>query len=493
MKKYIGLMILASMLTATACGGQTEGTPGVTDTAALTETAAVTEAVVDHYYDHIEARDLGGKEFRIISRMTQEGHNAQSFTDYGNNEIDAKETNGTQINDTVYARNRELESRYNFVFNSIQPNLDAMATAKKSILASSDDYDAIVDSLVQMNDYSMFCSFDDLDYIDLTADCWDHNANSSLSFGGDHYVAIGDLLILDKKGTWCMIFNKKLAANYDLGNLYDIVREGRWTLDTFWSMAKLASSDLNGNGKQDEEDNWGYLGENYNANFMMFGCGTRISEKSNEDYPVLSLMNERSVTAYAKVHEIVTDRSVSLSMSWSKNGPADCLTAFAEDRGLFYMTGIGTAMEYRYMESDFGILPIPKLNEEQEKHYTSLSGANSACIAIPICNASADDSAFLLQAICLASTDTLKATFYDTVLTGITARDEESREMLDIIFDNRVFDMAFINNWGGMGGIFTSLLSQKSPDFASSYEKLEKKAVTAIEKAITEFEERQNS
>ena len=339
----------------------------------------------------------------------------------------------------------------------------------------------------------MFCSYDALDSIDLTASCWDQNANSSLSFGGDHYVAIGDLLILDKKGTWCMIFNKKLAASYDLGNLYDLVRDGKWTLDRFWTMARQASSDTNGNGKQDEEDSWGYIGEYYNANIMMFGCETRFSEKNDADYPVLALMNERSATAYAKVHEIVTDRSVSLSMDWSKNGASDCLKAFAEDRALFYMTGIGTAMEYRYMESDFGILPIPKLDEAQEQHYTSLSTGNSACVAIPVCNAAAEDSAFLLQAICLASTDTLRATFYDTVLTGITARDEESREMLDIIFNNRVFDMAFINSWGTIGGIYTSLLKKESPDLTSTYEKLETKAQNAIDKAIADYEERRES
>ena len=52
----------------------------------------------------------------------------------------------------------------------------------------------------------------------------------------------------------------------------------------------------------------------------------------------------------------MSDRDLCLNMNWSKNGPADCLKAFAEDRGLFYMTGIGTAMEYRYMDSDFGII-----------------------------------------------------------------------------------------------------------------------------------------
>ena len=62
----------------------------------------------------------------------------------------------------------------------------------------------------------------------------------------------------------------------------------------------------------------------------------------------------------------------------------------------------------------------------------------------------------------MASTHTLKSTFYNIVLHGIVIRDEESRDMLDIIFANRVFGIIFFNNWSGIGDIFTTLLTLNS-------------------------------
>ena len=50
-----------------------------------------------------------------------------------------------------------------------------------------------------------------------------------------------------------MLFNKKLAANYQLGCLYDLVRAGSWTMDAFYSMARQGSSDINGDGVQDRK------------------------------------------------------------------------------------------------------------------------------------------------------------------------------------------------------------------------------------------------
>ena len=83
-------------------------------------------------------------EFRIISRITDKGHDAQQHTDYGNDgESTPEELDGSQINDTVYKRNRELEERYNFSFNSIQLDKNPMATVRQSVLAGSDDFDAV--------------------------------------------------------------------------------------------------------------------------------------------------------------------------------------------------------------------------------------------------------------------------------------------------------------------------------------------------------------
>lgn len=484
-KGLLYLLVFSMLLSSVSCSDTetiAEETNNITNKADDTITQVETE---DYYYNHIEERNLEGKDFRIISRMTRENHDVQSSTDYGNDEIDAETILGTPINDAVYNRNRELEQRYNFKFVSHQFDLNPMNTARNSILANSDDYDAIVDSIGSMTDYSMFRNYNNLEYIDLSASCWDQNVNDSLSIADQHYVAIGDLLTLDKKGTWCTLFNKGIAADNQLGNLYDMVREGAWTLDNFYEMFKTVSRDLNGDGEMTEVDNWGFLTENYNMNIMMFGGENRFSQKDENDYPVLDMFTDRSVAVFEKVYDIMIDSKSTMCLE--KVGAPALLKAFAEDRGLFYMVGIGTAMEYRYMESDFGILPIPKYDETQETYYTSLSKYNSACVAIPKSCIMADDSAFLLQAICLASTETLRPTFYDQVLNGVTVRDEESREMLDILFNNRVFDLAFIHNWGTVGDLYVKLYNAGQSAFASAYKRIEKTAQKAIAEAIEEY------
>ena len=45
---------------------------------------------------------------------------------------------------------------------------------------------------------------------------------------------------------------------------------------------------------------------------------------------------------------------------------------------------------------------------------------------------------------------TLKEAYYDTVLKTKGARDEESAEMLDLIFSNRIYDIGYMYNWGSL-------------------------------------------
>ena len=55
---------------------------------------------------------------------------------------------------------------------------------------------------------------------------------------------------------------------------------------------------------------------------------------------------------------------------------------------------------------------------------------------------------------CLASQTTYKA-YIDRALTYKYLRDEESADMLDIIFDNRVYEVVDIYKWGkGINSVF---------------------------------------
>lgn len=58
-----------------------------------------------------------------------------------------------------------------------------------------------------------------------------------------------------------ILFNKQLAENYDIEDLYTVVDEGRWTIDYLAEKAAAVYVDTNGNGTRDMDDTYGFVGD----------------------------------------------------------------------------------------------------------------------------------------------------------------------------------------------------------------------------------------
>ena len=100
----------------------------------------------------------------------------------------------------------------------------------------------------------------------------------------------------------------------------------------------------------------------------------------------------------------------------------------------------------------------------------------------------------VLELLAYESGDTVIPAYYDVLLAGKLSRDEDSRRMIDILFDTIAYEVG-CNYFGFTNGINNYLfalnqlvISSKSTDFASYYAKNEKTAVTAIEKVYKELE-----
>ena len=86
------------------------------------------------------------------------------------------------------------------------------------------------------------------------------------------------------------------------------------------------------------------------------------------------------------------------------------------------------------------------------------------------------------------STETLSPAFYDICLNGKFIRDEESSEMLDIIFNSFIIDNANFFGWGGLYDSINSALTSGKP-VASTIEKATEKTEKAIQKSIDKIME----
>ena len=70
---------------------------------------------------------------------------------------------------------------------------------------------------------------------------------------------------------------------------------------------------------------------------------------------------------------------------------------------------------------------------------------------------------------------------YEVNLRYKDTRDDESQRMLDIIFDNIVYDMGECYDFGGMKNMFMTLTQNGSSDIVSSLEAVKSQAQEAID------------
>lgn len=476
----LAFCILIIFVSASSCAADTGGGPDTTapETAAQTreQTAGLPE------------RDFEGKEYLFFVMGQKRNVNNYSV------EIYAESQNGDIINDAVFARNSTLSERYNFEIREIASENAGMAVdASKNIAAGDDVYQVLMFNLTDATSLVNSGSLIDLytvEHLDISKSWWDSGMAENMSVGGKLYTAMGDINIMDNNATWAVFFNKKLTGDYSLELPYDRVTSDSWTYEAYLDMARAAAYDLDGNGTMDVSDRWGTVGSYENTFFMFMSCGERLTDKDEADLPYLVAPTDRTYSAVQAVFDVQFDTDISTlhadehSADYGNVWTELIRGNFKADLALFYVAGLLTYTLMRDMESEYGMVPMPKLDADQPDYYTTLNRNNASSVCIPKSVTDIGGTGFVLEAMAAESTGTLTAAYFDVALERKYMRDEESRAMLEIILSSRVFDIASLYDWGGIYGRLSSMTSAKNADYASAYASAEKPAAAAIAKFI---------
>ncbi|MCL2157963.1 MAG: hypothetical protein FWH48_00995 [Oscillospiraceae bacterium] len=439
--------------------------------------------------------DYGGYTFRILSKEAQTAdHHWEAF------DIVAEEDNsGDPINDAVYSRNTTIAEKYNISITRVD-TADPAGLASRSVKAGSDDYDLAFPSLssaVSAAQNGTFIDLKKMPYIDLEKPWYDQNANAQLSIGGKLYATFCDFTVLDKNSTWVYLFSKQLIKDLELEDPYQLVREGKWTLDKLTEMCRGAAKDLDGDGTITWKDQFGWQGEGWNMYAGVIASGIQIIQKNADDLPEYAGLGDQGLSAFAKLLEVFGDKEMSLRAesvtSYSGNLWNDVMDAsFMEGRILFSNTGMNRVTLFRSMETDFGIIPNPKYDEATPDYYNTLSMGQATALCVPATIADSEMVAILTDALCAESKYTLIPAYYDVQLKTKFARDEDSAEMLDLIFASRRFELSLVYGWGDFSGTFSTAMIKNDPNIASSLEKIEQRLITAMEKTIAAYDKNEN-
>ena len=428
--------------------------------------------------------DLKGENFVV-------GTNDYSIPIWSQRDFGAEEETGDNINDAVYKRNSLAADKFNC---SIVENkqLDVPALVKKLVRSGDSSMDAVTVRLRNLGDLASagnLVEFSDLPHIDLSKPWWDQNCVKDLSIAKKVFGVASEMTLMDKDSTSAMVFNKKLQADYGLENLYGLVGEGKWTLDKLLELSKAVSVDLDGNGIKDDKDAYGLLYQRDTMTSFLSGCGEFVGGKDENDLPVMTLNTPKALEVLDKLYDILYDEKYCFHVMKYFDGTSVGFTEgmnaiFQADRALFMWIRMADVENLRTMDTDFGILPIPKYDEKQERYLQTVNPYVGVVTSVPKCAKSIENSSAVLEYLAYESKYILQPAYYEVVLSTKIARDEESNRMLDIIFANRAYDIGDVFDFGAIGSDVINMSMTYDRNIVSKYEKKESAALKAIDKLV---------
>ena len=330
--------------------------------------------------------------------------------------------------------------------------------------------------------------------LDLSKSWWDRNSIKGMSIGGKAAAVIGDFNFYSAIAPTVVYANKKLMQDYGFGDLYQTAREGKWTWDIMHELARAAAKDLNGDGVISKEDQVGLAMSYWHLEPAITCARTYITPKNSGDIPEYAPDNGRIADITSKVVAISKDKSSTMVSEDVNAGYGNVffellLPKFINNEILFNFSQLQALFDLRNMDADFAILPFPKYDENQENYGSIVQGWWGTFTVIPITCADIDKTANILQALGYYSQQYVTHAYYDVTVTNKLIRDEGTAEMMDIILNNRVFDLSYFYRGGGMDNVIFEIASKGQPDtIVSQFEKNENRIKSAIQKTLDELE-----
>ena len=402
-----------------------------------------------------KVKNLNGHEFRFVVRDTTATHMSV-------NEVYAESMNGDKINDAVYARNAQIQKEYNCtIVEDRQSNVSG--AVREPLIAGEYVADFLVSTAMSMRSLAaanLVVDLAKLENIDLQKDWWDQDSMKGLNVGGKIFFVNGDGLTLDDKAAWIMLFNKDWVEEYDSTlDLYEKVEKGEWTIDLMYELMANTAKDLDADGMLTAtKDRFGYIGERFNNWIHVNGCGETLSRVSSDgDYEVPAQPKTNLLSVWESLRPLLTSPTRLVD---------DAGSLFRAGLSTFFAGNLGTLMNGASTTISLGVLPLPKLNAEQDKYYNGVSYAQLGCFAIPSTVDNSEDwesngftsgreqAAYFLEVFSYQSMRHLTPAFYNQVVLKQSIRDVESARMIEIAVENKIYDPVVGYDFGSMLQLF---------------------------------------
>jgi len=375
MKRILCIILAALMLMSSAallfsCGGEKEESKTSTsEIKAYDEDSIFYERSL--VSDELPEKDYGGRTFRIVA------HNKDEF------EIpEEKRNQGDLILDAKFARNGIVENRFNVKIEVVYGGVGYQQEAdyvSKTVLAGNDEFDLFAGMVMSMGGMvtkKLFLNWYDIENVDFSKPWWYESNSTDLTYNGKALIAVSHLNQSAVGGAYCLYFNKNLASSYELGDLYQLVLDGKWTFDKLTEMVKDIYID-DGNDERDINDFYGFTQAQGTAiNAYLWAFDNPVCTKDEDGVPQITVKTDKIDSIVSDFYDFCYNNKGVYFDPTKSNTEDKSSQLFFGGKAIFQMGSVSSpnSKNYRDLEFDYGLIPLPKYTEEQQSYKTMVGG-----------------------------------------------------------------------------------------------------------------------
>lgn len=442
MQKTITLLLLAAMLTGTlAACGQTENetTAGAGTTATNVDTTPETEETT--LLEGLPTADYAGADFRVYGGQVLAGMELPTTI-----QLSAGESTGEVVNDALFARKLAIEDRYNVVMTELIDEAGYVDPNKvlNQVQAGDTSYEMFYADIASQG-YPIVLrggvhAFNEVENVNLDKIYWEQKGINALTIGKKLYFPVGPITPRFYGSTYIILFNQDMATELGLPDFYTLVSEGDWTMDVFMECARTATADTDGDGKLTDDDRIGLGYEVLTAEAFLFGYGYHYVDNVDGKLQA-TLDDEHLISAMQKLVAFYEEDCC----VWFHSGSSyDEVKMYSEGNLLFYNPITVSLADFRELDYEYGILPMPKENAEQAEYIVYGQPWAITCPYIPV-TVTGDTlsmTGMLVDAMAAYGYEEVRPAVFENVIQTKGTRNEQSAAIIEDVFQNITFDLA---------------------------------------------------
>ena len=421
----LALMMMLSLFAACA---NTEDDPK--DTTAKTDAPDATEAPTEGETEPTE-------EVLGVQPENNNGEEILILMGSGSGKTETSlQASEDRVQQALFERNAEIEEylgivlAYNIehsdswndraVYNDLIRN-DVMNEHKADIIVA-----AISSSFMTCVEENLITDLSQVEAFNFEASWWFDRLTDVFAINGKQFGAMGDVSMTTYTGLQAIWFNADMSKDYQIESPYDSVRSNTWTLDKLFANAKLVEETVD--GEYDPfKHKMGLLSLHTSNRTWIAALDLHLVEHDANTgvVTVPTSPNEKCIDVFNKMFDVFENENEFFVSRKS----ADNNKAFGQGTVLYLQNGLNSVKDFRDMEDDYGVVPMPKYDSKQEKYFT-VGGANVWMLPSTTTKENNELAAKTMEVMAYLNRQDVVPEYYDITLGYTLARDENVVEML---------------------------------------------------------------